>query len=126
VWILQHAALGRFSGIKPFLPYLGILLFAAVVWALDELLSARALGAVLILLADPVLDGIRWADSNAHYVVAVIAYAWVIMGCLWMLYPWLLRKWLQRLAPTAGSLRGYGVVKAAAGIGLLAWGLALA
>ncbi len=103
-WVVYHAALGRFEGVKPVIPVLAVVVFAAIVGFLDELLSPRALGGVLLLLADPVLDGIRWADSSWRFIPALIAYAWVIIGCAWMLHPWLFRNMSDRLWKTNRTL----------------------
>ena len=121
-WVVQHAALGRFEGLKPLVPYAGILVFAAMVWLMDELLAPRALGGVLLLLANPVLNAVRWADSAWRFVPAVIAYAWVIAGCAFMLYPWLFRRWSARFVERPEWLRRAGWGKLLAGAVLAAAG----
>ena len=122
-WVIYHAALGRFEGVKPVIPVLAVVVFAAIVGFLDELLSPRALGGLLLLLADPVLDGIRWADSAWRFAPALIAYAWVIMGCAWMLHPWLFRKMTERLWKTDQTVSVAAWVKILASAVLLFAGL---
>ena len=122
-WIIQHAALGRFEGLKPFVPLAAIALFAAVVYFLDELLSPRALGALLLLVANPILMGVRWAESSWRYVVVVIAYAWVVAGCALLLHPWLFRKVGLRFWKSDAALRRLSGVKLVAGMLLLASGV---
>ena len=77
-WVVSHAALGRFDVVKPFIPILAIVGYAAIVFFLDELLAPRMLGGVLLLLANPLLNGVRWADSAWRFAVILIAYAWVV------------------------------------------------
>lgn len=122
-WVIYHAALGRFEGVKPVIPVLAVAVFAAIVGFLDELLSPRALGGALLLLADPVLDGVRWVDSAWRFVPAVIAYAWVIIGCAWMLHPWLFRKMAEWFWKSDRTLRMAAWSKILAGSVLLLAGL---
>lgn len=122
-WVMSHAALGRFEALKPLIPILAVLAFAAIVWFLDELLSPRALGGLLLLVANPMLNGVRWADSAWRFVPAVIAYAWVIAGCALMLHPWLFRQLAERYLRSDGAVRLAGWGKLLAGAVLLAAGL---
>ncbi len=122
-WVMRHAALGRFEALKPLIPVLAVLAFAAIVWFLDELLSPRALGGLLLLVANPILNGVRWADSAWRFVPAVIAYAWVIAGCALMLHPWSFRKLAERGLSSDRAVRLAGWGKLLAGAVLLAAGL---
>ncbi len=121
-WVVSHAALGRFEGLKPMVPVAGVLLFAAMVYFLDELLSPRALGGLLLLLANPVLNGVRWVDSAWRFVPVVMAYAWVLLGCALMLHPWLFRKMTQRMTGSDAPLRFIAWLKMLVGAVLLAAG----
>ncbi len=122
-WVVSHAALGRFEGLKPLIPFAAILLMAAVVYFMDELLSPRALGGLLLLLANPVLNGVRWVDSSWSLVASFITYVWVVIGCALMLNPWLFRKMTLRLTGSEATLRSAGWLKLLGGVVLLAAGL---
>jgi len=122
-WVVSHAALGRFDVMKPFLPFAAIILLAAVVYFMDELLSPRALGGLLLLLANPVLQGVRWVDSPWRLVVAAMAYAWVLLGCALILHPWLFRKITSRIIESPQRLRATGWLKLLGGAVFLAAGL---
>jgi len=122
-WVVQHAALGRFEGLKPLVPVAAVALFGAMVFFLDELLAPRALGGVLLLVANPVLMGVRWADSPWRLAVVLLAYAWVVIGCALMLHPWLFRKAGERWLASEGAVRRAGWAKLAGGAVLLAAGL---
>ncbi len=58
----------------------------------DELLAARALGGLLLLIAAPVLAASRFHESQARLVMVVLAYAWVFPGMLFVASPWWFRK----------------------------------
>lgn len=122
-WVMRHAALGRFEALKPLIPVFAVLAFGAIVWLLDELLSPRALGGLLLLVANPMLNGVRWADSAWRFIPALIAYAWVIAGCILMLHPWSFRKMAERGLRSDRAVRLVGWSKLLAGAVLLAAGL---
>ena len=122
-WVISHAALGRFEVVKPFIPVLGVVAYAAIVFFLDELLAPRMLGGVLLLVANPLLNGVRWADSPWRFAVILIAYAWVIAGCALMLHPWTFRQLSGKFAKSARAVRTIGWGKVLGGAILLAAGL---
>ena len=122
-WVIQHAALGRFEAVKPLIPVLGLAGYGAIVVFLDELLAPRALGGLLLLLANPMLNGVRWSDSAWRFAVVAIAYAWVMAGCALMLHPWAFRRLAERFAGSPGWLRAAGWGKVLAGAVLLAAGI---
>lgn len=100
VLIMRGASLGRFDILKPYLPLAGVATFAAIVWGLDELLAVRALGGLLLLLGDPILDAVRWTGGAWPIAAAVLAYILVIVGAVWVLWPWTFRKTHERLTKT--------------------------
>jgi uncharacterized protein YjeT (DUF2065 family) len=122
-WVIRHAALGRFEALKPLIPVIALLVFMAIIWFLDELLAPRALGGLLLLVANPILNGVRWVDSVWRLVPVLIAYAWVIAGCALMLHPWLFRKMAERILRSDDAVRLAGWGKLLAGAILLAAGL---
>lgn len=91
-WIILHAALGRFEPLKPLVYVLAPLSFFAMVFFMDELLAPRALGGLLLLMANPVLNSARWLDTPWRLVMVVIAYVWVIAGITFVLSPFRLRQ----------------------------------
>lgn len=98
-WLVMHMSLGPFDRYKPALYVVGPLLFFLVVFLMDELLAARALGGLLLLVPSPLLDVARWHESEFRLVVATLAYVFVVMGILLVLCPYLFRKatgaWMQ-------------------------------
>lgn len=91
---------------------------------LDELLSPRALGGLLLLAAGPVLSIARWHPSQWRLVVTVIAYLWILLGLTFLLSPWWFRRisvWLT--GPGDRAVRITGALKALFGLGLIALAL---
>lgn len=89
------------GGLVPHLPWLlpvlGLLMFGAIVWALDELLAVRSLGGLVLLGMAPLLDGLRFATAPAprvwawHQVAVTVIYALILLASLWVLRPWTFR-----------------------------------
>lgn len=118
VLIMRGASLGRFDILKPYLPIAGVATFAAIVWGLDELLAVRALGGLLLLLGDPILDAVRWTGGAWPIAAAVLAYILVIVGAIWVLWPWTFRKTHERLARTPLRWRLWSALWIALGLAL--------
>jgi len=136
VWIcvlLRGMPMGFLEWLKPWVWPLGAVAFAAVVWALDELLAVRALGGLLMLGAAPALSGLHFADAAPartwmwHDVAAALVYAAILLGCLWLLRPWTWRtagEWLaarpriRRLAAVAAVAAGAALLLGAADVWL--------
>jgi uncharacterized protein YjeT (DUF2065 family) len=91
-WLVMHIPLGRFDYFKPSLYVVAPVLFALIVWLMDELLAARALGGLLLLIPSPLLDVARWHESDLRLVVTILAYIFVVKGIALVLCPYLFRK----------------------------------
>ncbi|HNX53799.1 MAG TPA: hypothetical protein PKI68_08650 [Pontiellaceae bacterium] len=127
VWAAYELAqmhLGMFDAWKVHLYWLTPAAIVLCVVYLDELLSPRALGGLLLLAAGPVLDIARWHSSNWRLVITVLAYLWILLGLVFLLSPWWFRRialWVTGRGDTA--VRVTGAIKAAAGLGLIALAL---
>ena len=122
-WLLYHAPLGRFECVKDFLFILTPAAFFLVVFFMDELLAARALGGLLILVPAPLLNAARWHDSALRLTVVMLAYVLAIQGVMVVLSPYKFRKTVQRLAGNDFACRVMGIVGVAVGLLVLALGL---
>jgi hypothetical protein len=89
---------------------------------LDELLSPRALGGFLLLLAGPVLDIARWHPSDWRLVMVVLAYIWIGLGLLFLLSPWWFRRITQPLVRNLRLMRFVGMLRTIMGAGLIILG----
>jgi hypothetical protein len=89
---------------------------------LEELLSVRALGGLLLLAAGPILNVARFHPSTWRLVMSVLAYLWIFVGLVFLLCPW----WFRRIAmmfPSNAAVRAGGALKALVGAGLIALAL---
>ena len=116
VLIMRGASLGPFDILKPYLPLIGVAVFAAIVWGLDELLAVRSLGGLLLLLGDPILDTVRWTGGAWPIALAILAYILVIVGAIWVLWPWTFRKTHERLTKTPLRWRLWSALLIALGL----------
>lgn len=118
-WMINQASLGRFDALKPGL-YLAVpAAFFLLVNYMDELLGARALGGLLLLAANPILNAARWVESDWRFVMTVLAYGWAIAGMALILSPYLWRRVMTPFVATDARCRAAGLAKLLAGLALL-------
>lgn len=82
---------------------------------LTEFLTARALGALLLLASQILLDAAFLRDESSRLVLTITAYAWIVAGMFLVGMPYVMRDaigWLSRdglrlrVAAAAGTLWG--------------------
>ncbi|MBL7114923.1 MAG: hypothetical protein ISS35_04090 [Kiritimatiellae bacterium] len=119
-WLLWHMPLGRFESLKSMLFLLAPVTYILVLMSMSELLAARALGGLFVLLPTPILTAARWHSSPLRLVMIVIAYIIAIKGLTLVLSPYMLNKWSARLVRTPKQCRLWGVVGTVSALVLLA------
>ncbi len=112
--------LGMFDAWKVHLYWLAPVCIVLGCLYLDELLSVRALGGLLLLAAGPILNAARWNPSDWRLIVTVMAYTWILVGLLFLLSPWWFRRLTEPVIQTDLAVRIGGLFKAAVGFGLIA------
>lgn len=121
VWsflLVRSIDLGEFSGLRHIM-LVAIVVGAVLAWIyVPEFLAVRALGMVLLLAAEPLLESAVLRDEPTRILLVLVAYAWVAAGLFFVGMPFLLRDGLAWV--TATPLRW----RAAAGLGL-AWGASI-
>ncbi|MFH0954105.1 MAG: hypothetical protein V1873_07230 [Verrucomicrobiota bacterium] len=122
-WVILHAALGRFEFLKPAVYAAAPLSLLAIVFYMDELLAPRALGGLLLLIANPVLNAARWHPSEWRLVMTVVAYAWVVAGIVLILSPYRFRQVAAFMTKTDARCRALGLVRLCVGACFLFLGL---
>lgn len=118
-WIVNQASLGRFDVLKPWIYPAIPIAFYLIVQFVDELLGARALGGLLLLMANPVLNAARWMETDWRLVMTVLAYVWAVAGIALTLSPYLWRRWVSPLVATDSRARALGAAKIGFGVLLL-------
>jgi hypothetical protein len=102
VWTFTLIAtmdLGEFSGYRR-----ALLVFIPVAYVLcirfvEEFLAARALGILLLLAAEPLLEAAFLRPETSRLLLVVLAYAWATLGLFYVGMPYLARDhiaWLTR------------------------------
>ena len=114
-WLLFHIHIGRIEGVdfealKPLLFILMPIALFLITQFMDELLAARALGGLFLLIPAPLLSVARWNELSYSLVIVILAYIMVVAGVLLVLNPYLFRKMSSRWAQDEKLCRAVGVI----------------
>ena len=120
-WLLYHEPLWQFFDyVRPWLWLIIPIVILLVCIFMDELLAARALGGLLLLVAGPILAAARFHESLWRYIPIVLAYVWIIAGIVFVLAPYRVRRFFEFITRTPLRCRVGGSVRLAVGL-LLLW-----
>ncbi len=122
-YLLNQVPLGKFDIAKDYLMILTPVAIGLIVFFMDELLAARALGGLFILIPAPMLVAARTSDSTLRLIIVLIAYSIVIIGIIFVLNPYKLRKLFVKVLASEGSTRIIGATGAVVGLLLIALSL---
>jgi hypothetical protein len=114
--------LGGFDAWKAHLYWLAPVLIVVGCLYLDDMLSVRALGGLLLLAAGPMLAAARWHPSLWRLVISVLAYLWIVAGLFFVLEPWWFRR-AMRCFRSPAAIRAAGLSKVVLGAALVALAL---
>ena len=126
-WLVATIDLGEFTTYRPI--FLGVIVagYFLTLAFVEEFLAVRALGMLLLLAAEPLLEAAFLRPEASRLLLSVLAYAWATAGIFWVGMPYLLRdqiEWVSktemrwRLAALGGVVYGVAVLVAA----LTQWG----
>jgi len=125
--LLARMDLGEFTTYRPiFLAITGIGYFLTLNFV-EEFLAVRALGMLLLLAAEPLLEAAFLRPETSRLLLSVLAYVWATLGLFWVGKPYLLRDQIAwvcktetrwRIAALAGAVYGLAILAAA----LTQWG----
>jgi hypothetical protein len=90
-WLLATMEMGEFSSFRKPLLIIMPIGFLLVLRYVDEFLSARALGILCLLAAEPLLDAAFFRNEASRLLVTVFAYLLIVAGLFWVTMPYLLR-----------------------------------
>lgn len=117
---INRMYLGAFDSWKP-----GLFAAVPIIWFLcvkymDELLAARALGGLLLLVANPILRAARWAPECGNWwkVISALAYIWIVYGLILLTKPYHFRKQMECWLKFDPSLKRGGLIKLFCGIAI--------
>jgi len=116
---LRVMPLGPLDVLIPFLPYLAIVAIVATCYYMDELLSCRAIGGLMVLVPLPFLTAAQWHPSAWRYLVLVIAYVWLTLGMWFIASPFRLRDLLYWSTTSHSHLRYVAIAKIVLALGFI-------
>lgn len=90
--LVNRMPLGSYDAWKPALFVLVPVLLVVAGVAMAELLAARALGGLLLLIPKPMMDAAQGHESAWRLLVIALAYAMVVQGVILTLNPYVFRK----------------------------------
>ncbi|MBV9007601.1 MAG: hypothetical protein JO354_00325 [Verrucomicrobia bacterium] len=122
-WLVSTMEMGEFSTFRrPFLIALPIG-FLLTIRFVDEFLAVRALGILLLLAAEPLLDAAFFRYEMSRLVLTVLAYILIVLGLIYVTMPYQLRDQITWLSKTAARWRGINALGFVYGLALIALAL---
>lgn len=122
-WVLSVAPLMEYEPQRS--KFVGACLIggAATGFYVREFLTVRALGALLLLLAELMLESAFLRSDPGRLLVTITAYVYVVTGCFFVGSPYVMRDGLQWIYAKPGRARAAAAGGVAFGVLLLALGL---
>jgi hypothetical protein len=111
--LIANMDLGEFTYLRNKL-LIVIVVATGLAWKfVDEFLAVRALGMLLLLAAEPVLEAAFLRPETSRLLFVVLAYAWAVIGMFWVGMPYVLRDqigWVSRTDARWRTACGAGIV----------------
>jgi len=112
--------LGEFSSYRTL--FLGgiVLAYFLTLKFVGEFLAVRALGMLLLLAAEPLLEAAFQRPEPSRLLLTVLAYLWIVMGLVWVGVPYKLRNQIEAVTKTGlcwNIAAGIGMLYGAAVLG---------
>ncbi len=119
-WLISTMEMGEFSAFRrPFLIALPIGFFLAIRFV-DEFLAVRALGILVLLAAEPLLEAAFFRYEASRLVLTVFAYILIVLGLIWVTLPYKLRDQINWFNKSAAHWRGINAISFVYGVALIA------
>ncbi len=122
LFLVMHMDMGEFYTWRHWITILVPVSFLLIVIFVPEFLAVRALGTLLLLLAEPVLSAAYLRQPATRLLLPILAYAWILAGMFMIGMPYLMRDaidWLTKsgerwkMAALGGVAYGAAMVAAA-------------
>lgn len=97
VFALGHMDMGEFFHMRRTFILVVAGGYVAVMIYVKEFLAVRALGALLLLVAGPVLAAAFLQPQTSRLLLPILAYVWIIVGIYFVGMPFLMRDWVNWL-----------------------------
>ncbi|MEI6871980.1 MAG: hypothetical protein WCL08_06825 [Verrucomicrobiota bacterium] len=122
VWFIGLVALtdlGEFSSMRPKFLLFAVLGAVLTLRFVREFLAVRALGMLLLLVAEPLLESAWMRPEVSRLWLVSLVYAWIVAGLFFIGMPYVLRDAVAWVTGTSGRWRAAVVAGVAYGILLL-------
>ena len=119
VWNSQIAWLERY---RLLLCVLSPVAYALIIMFVDELLAARALGGIFLLIPVLILEAAFVYPSNTRWVLTIFAYVLVVLGMILVWSPYMFRKMTAPWMAKPNTCRMVGAVGSVVGLGMILLG----
>lgn len=97
VFALSNMDMGEFYNMRRTFIMITIGGYVAVLVYVKEFLAVRALGALMLLVAGPVLTAAFLQPQTSRLLLPILAYLWIIVGMYFIGMPFLMRDWINWL-----------------------------
>ncbi len=122
-WAAYSMPIDFMTPIRPWIPFLTLAAIPLSWYWMDDLLSCRAAGGLLVLFPCPLLLAAREETSPLRLALVIFSYLAIVIGMTLILYPYYLRRWLDWCAAKPVRMLISGVLSTALGAVFLALGL---
>ena len=112
-WLVSCVDLEEFDWLRVYLQVAIPVLFVLTVFFVEEFLSARALGILAMLIAEPILSAAFLRSEQSRLLLVLLAYIWLTVGMFWVGKPYLMRdqiSWITKSLFRWRALSGLGVL----------------
>ena len=123
IWIVFNIDLMEYTRLRGHFIFVVLLIAGCVIKFLPDYLSVRALGILLLLAANILLDATFLRDDPARLIITVLAYVMAIVGMFHVGAPYLARDAIAWLYQNEKRARFRGIFGLVLGILLLALGI---
>ena len=90
---------------------------------MGEFLAVRALGTIVLLLAEPLLESAFLRDEQARLLLVALVYVWIVAALFWVGMPYTLRNQIAWVSASETRWRSAACAGIAYGVLLCAGGL---
>jgi hypothetical protein len=116
LFLVTHMDMGEFFTWRQWVTILVPVSFVLVVVYVPEFLAVRALGTLLLLIAQPVLSAAFLREPASRLLLSILAYAWIFAGMFMIGMPYLMRDLITWLTKTSGRWKMAALAGAAYGV----------
>ena len=124
LWLISTMHMGEFYTARPWLQIIIPLTYVLVILFVEEFLAVRALGALILLVACPILEAAFLRPEISRLLLPTLCYVWILIGMFWVGMPYLMRNQVAWVTKVPQRWSGACIAGAAYGGAILICALA--